>query len=152
MEHLEVCSYLSPERVLCIESAEKKELLDKLLEVICRDEKVVDHEELKRAIWVREKEMSTGIGEGIAIPHARTKAAKGFVVAFALVKQGMDFEAIDRRPVDIVFMIVANEDQDKKYIKLLSRLMLRMKNTRLVENLRSCNTAEELYKHLVETK
>lgn len=152
MEHLEVCAYLSPKRVLCVEHAEKKELMDMMLELICTSDKVVDPEELKKAVWSREKDMSTGIGEGIAIPHARTKAAQDFVVAFALVKQGMEFEAIDNRPVDIVFMIVATEDQDKKYIKLLSRLMLRMKNTHLVDNLRGCGTAEELYNYLVESK
>jgi fructose-specific phosphotransferase system IIA component len=152
MESLEICSYLRPERVLYLKTADKEQAIELLLDLICRDEKIIDPQKIRHAIWEREKSMSTGIGEGIAIPHARSKAATDFVVAFALVKEGLDFEALDGKPVNVIFMIVANDTQDKKYVRLLSRLMLRMKNTELITNLLSCKDSSELYKVLVESK
>ncbi|HCM14994.1 MAG TPA: PTS sugar transporter subunit IIA, partial [Candidatus Cloacimonas sp.] len=62
------------------------------------------------------------------------------------------FDAVDNKPVHLVFMIVANEHQDKKYIKLLSRLMLRMRKEQLIERLMQTNNAEDLYRILVESK
>ena len=152
MESLEICSYLRPERVLYLKTADKEQAIELLLDLICRDEKIIDPQKIRHAIWEREKSMSTGIGEGIAIPHARSKAATDFVVAFALVKEGLNFEALDGKPVNVIFMIVANDTQDKKYVRLLSRLMLRMKNTELITNLLSCKDSSELYKVLVESK
>ncbi len=152
MENLEICSYLKPERVLYLESTDKKQLINTMLKYVCEDSAVIDPVELSKALWIRENSISTGIGDGIAIPHCRTKAVSDFVVAFALIKSGLDYDAIDKKPVDIVFMIVANENQDKKYIKLLSRLMLRMKNTELVQSLRQCRTSEEIFRHLIESK
>ena len=152
MESLEICSYLRPERVLYLKTADKEQAIELLLDLICRDEKIIDPQKIRHAIWEREKSMSTGIGEGIAIPHARSKAATDFVVAFALVQEGLDFEALDGKPVNVIFMIVANDTQDKKYVRLLSRLMLRMKNTELITNLLSCKDSSELYKVLVESK
>ena len=152
MENLEICSYLKPDRVLYLDSADKKQLINTMLKYVCEDSSVIDPVELSNAVWARENSFSTGIGEGIAIPHARTKAVVDFVVAFAFIKSGLDFDAIDKKPVDIVFLIVANENQVKKYIKLLSRLMLRMKNSKLVQNLRQCKTPQEIYQQLVETK
>ncbi len=152
MESLEICSYLRPERVLYLKTADKEQAIELLLDLICRDEKIIDPQKIRHAIWEREKSMSTGIGEGIAIPHARSKAATDFVVAFALVREGLNFEALDGKPVNVIFMIVANDTQDKKYVRLLSRLMLRMKNTELITNLLSCKDSSELYKVLVESK
>lgn len=152
MESLEICSYLRPERVLYLKTADKEQVMELLVDLICRDEKIIDSRKIRHAIWEREKSMSTGIGEGIAIPHARSKAATDFVVAFALVKEGLNFEALDGKPVNVIFMIVANDTQDKKYVRLLSRLMLRMKNTELITNLLSCKDSSELYKVLVESK
>ncbi len=152
MESLEICSYLRPERVLYLDSADKKQAMEQLLELLCRDDSILDPQKVRQAIWDREKSMSTGIGEGIAIPHARSKAVTDFVVAFALVKNGLDFEAIDGKPVKVIFMIVANDTQDKKYVRLLSRLMLRMKNTELIDQLLNCRDASELYRVLVESK
>jgi mannitol/fructose-specific phosphotransferase system IIA component (Ntr-type) len=75
-----------------------------------------------------------------------------FVVAFARVRAGVEYESPDQKPVKLVFMIVANESQDKMYIKLLSRLMLRMRSSELVQNLLDAEGPAGLYQVLVETK
>ncbi|MCB5276394.1 MAG: PTS sugar transporter subunit IIA [Candidatus Cloacimonadaceae bacterium] len=149
---LEVCSYLSPERVLSLQEGEKQEVLELLADLIAEDPLVKDPIEMKKAIMAREKVMSTGIGNYVAIPHARCAGVDDFVVAFARIEVGMEFDSVDKKPVHLVFMIVANEHQDKKYIKLLSRLMLRMRKEQLIERLMQTNNAEDLYRILVESK
>jgi fructose-specific phosphotransferase system IIA component len=151
-EAIEVCSFLKPERVLVLKEGQKHQVLNELTDLIAQDPKIRDAEAMKKAIFDREKTMSTSIGDGVAIPHARTAAADDFVVAFAKIQNGVDFDAIDGKPVQLIFMIVANEHQDKKYIKVLSRLMLRMKKNQLIERLMACDNAEELFRVLVESK
>jgi fructose-specific phosphotransferase system IIA component len=152
MDKLEVCAYLSPERVLDLPPTDKQQLLEKLADLVVAAPGVRDPEAVKKALFAREKTMSTGIGEGIAIPHARTASVDDFVVAFARVKAGVEYESPDQKPVKLVFMIVANESQDKMYIKLLSRLMLRMRSSELVQNLLDAEGPAGLYRVLVETK
>jgi len=149
---LEVSSYIKPERVITLPKADKQQVIDRLIELLALDPVVLDKELMKQAIWAREKQLSTGIGEGIAIPHARTEAVSDFAVALARIESGVEFDAMDAKPVHLVFMIVASDKQDKTYIKLLSRLMLRMKNTELVRQLMLAKDTEELFRILVETR
>lgn len=149
---LEVSTYIKPERVITIKNADKKQVIDRLIELIALDPAVIDKQRMQQAIWDREKLLSTDIGEGIAIPHARTDAVKDFIVAMARIEAGIDYSSADAKPVQLVFMIVAGRSQDKAYIKLLSRLLLRMKNTELVKQLLQANDSGELYRILVETK
>ncbi|MCB5279125.1 MAG: PTS sugar transporter subunit IIA [Candidatus Cloacimonetes bacterium] len=151
-DNLEVCSYLTPERVLCLDSSSKQDILSKMADLIGQDPSVKDATTMKKAIFMREKTMSTGIGEGVAIPHARTTAVEDFVIAFAKINEGIEFDAVDGKPVYLIFMIVANNNQDKKYVKLLSRLMLRMRKHQLVEKLMQATNPKEIYEILVESK
>ncbi len=149
---LEVSTYIKPERVISLASADKKQVIDLLADLLATDPVVKNGEQMKKAVWEREKQLSTGIGDGVAIPHARTNAVSDFAVALARIEAGVDFGAVDNKPVHLVFMIVASDTQDKTYIKLLSRLMLRMKNTELVEKLLKAKGENELYQILVETR
>lgn len=152
MDKLEISSFITPERVLDLPSTDKQQLLEQLAELLAAAPAVKDPQAMKKAVFAREKTMSTGIGDGIAIPHARTAAVEDFVVAFARIKAGVEYESPDQKPVRLVFMIVANESQDKTYIKLLSRLMLRMRSCELNEDLLAAEGPAELYRVLVETK
>ncbi|MCK9556850.1 MAG: PTS sugar transporter subunit IIA [Candidatus Cloacimonetes bacterium] len=151
-ESLEICSFLSRKRVLCIQTGKKQDVLEMLVDLVVQDPLVNDPVEVRKAIFAREKVMSTGIGNHVAIPHARCAGVEDFVIAFAKIEEGMDFDSVDQKPVYLVFMIVANEHQDKEYIKLLSRLMLRMRNEQLLERLKQSNDADELYRIMVESK
>jgi len=152
LDKLEISSFISPSLVLDLAPLDKSVLLEKMADLIGKNTKVKDPAAMKKAIFLREKTMTTGIGEGIAIPHARTADVEDFVIAFARIKQGMDFEALDNKPVHLVFMIVANVNQDKKYIKLLSRLVLRLKSSSLIEQLMAAEDTDGLYRVLVDTK
>ena len=96
--------------------------------------------------------MSTGIGYGIAIPHARHKTVTDFVMVMGRKKEGLEYESIDDKPVKLIIMIGASDNQDKDYIKLLSRLMLRLKNKDFVKNILNADNSKEIYSLIKETK
>ncbi|MDD2227853.1 MAG: PTS sugar transporter subunit IIA [Candidatus Cloacimonetes bacterium] len=152
LSNLEISHFISKDCVLDLPPMDKWQLLDKMAELIGRNPNVKDPDSVKKAIIKREITMSTGIGESVAIPHARIADVDDFVIAFARIREGIEFEAIDGKPVNLVFMIVANETQDKMYIKLLSKLMLRMKSSQLIEQLMAASNTQELYQILVDTK
>ena len=95
--------------------------------------------------------MSTGIGYEIAIPHARHKTVKDFVIAIGRKKEGLPYESIDDKPVKLIFMIGASDKQDKDYIRLLSRLVLRLKNPDFLEKVLKAQDPSEIYQ-LIKTQ
>ena len=148
----ELSQFISRERIMDIDSIAKDDLLNKMADLISLDAKVIDSVQMKKAIFEREKSLSTGIGNSIAIPHARTDAVKDFIVCFARIKNGVEYEALDQIPVNLVFMIVAPASEDKMYIKLLSRLVLRMKNDDFVQSLLDADSQERIFSLICETK
>jgi len=152
LQALELSSFLTPDRTLDLGSYNKDELLETMLSVIVKDPAVHNSELVCKAVIDREHKGCTGIGQGIAIPHARCECIDDFVVAFARVKEGLDYGSDDGLPVKLVFMIVASVHQDSQYIKLLSRLMLRLRNTEFVDKLMSAEDTKTMYKLLRETR
>ena len=103
-------------------SDDKKEIINELIDLHKEDKNVNDLEIVRTAIHEREKEMSTGIGKGFAIPHGKTNAVKDVIVSFGKTTRGIDYEALDGNPVHLVFLLVGKVDLVSKYIKLLSRI------------------------------
>ncbi|OQX71820.1 MAG: hypothetical protein B6D62_01400 [Candidatus Cloacimonas sp. 4484_275] len=132
---LKISELLNKDYIIDIRSDNKEGALKELLDVICKNERITDCKTFSREIFNREKLMSTGIGYGIAIPHARHKTVKDFVIALGRKKEGLEYESIDDKPVKLIFMIGASDKQDKDYIRVLSRLMLRLKNPDFVKKL-----------------
>jgi fructose-specific phosphotransferase system IIA component len=147
---IEVMDYLDVSRIVDLDVSSKKEALSQLIEVISASEEITDPDVFAKAIFAREKLMSTGIGYHIAIPHARDKSVKDFVIAVGRCKQGLEYESIDDQPVNLIFMIGASDKQDKDYIKLLSKLMLRLKKDDLLKRILKAETAEEIYQILLK--
>lgn len=151
MKNIEVYNYLSPERIIDVQADTKEGALQELVEVICTSPKISDQETFSKNIFAREKLMSTGIGYGIAIPHIRDDSISDFVIALGRKKEGLEYEAVDRKPVRLIFMIGGNKSQKKDYIRLLSRLTLRLKNKEFKHNLLTAETPEEIYQ-TIKTK
>lgn len=152
VQAIELSHYLSPTRVLDLVPSSKDDLFEVLLSVLVQDHAVHDPEAVRKAIFARERESVTAVGHGIAIPHARCACVDDFVVAFARVKSGMDYGSDDGEAVKIVFMIVASDRQDKEYIKLLSRLMLRLRNPGFIDELLQAADSESMYKLLKSSR
>lgn len=101
-------------------------------------------------LWEREKLSSTGVGHGIAIPHARMAKLERIVGVFAHLDGAVDFESIDEAPVDLVFTLLTPMDAGADHLKALARVSRLMRNAAFCEKLRAANDRAELYALLTE--
>ena len=118
-----------------------QELIDRLIETkrIAKGKKIFD------AVLEREKIMTTGVGNGIAIPHCKHPDSPDFAVCLGVQSKGVDFQSIDKNPVKIIFLLVGPENNPGLHIKLLSRISRLMSNEELRQQLLSCETDHEAY-------
>ncbi|WP_435002828.1 PTS fructose transporter subunit IIABC [Bacillus atrophaeus] len=107
---------------LNIESKEKENVIDEMVTVLDQAGKLNDRAAYKEAILNRESQSSTGIGEGIAIPHAKTASVINPAIAFGRSKEGVDYESLDAQPAHLIFMIAATEGANNTHLEALSRL------------------------------
>jgi len=136
---------LTSQQVVMLEESSKEAALERLVEVLASSDKVHDKPELLQAIRGRELIMSTGIGFGIAVPHAKIKSVDDVVMAVGVSKRGIDFGSLDDKPVHIVVMIAAGADQQDQYIRTLARVMMVLKNPKTREKLIAARSPEEVY-------
>ncbi|MEX0721740.1 MAG: PTS sugar transporter subunit IIA [Balneolaceae bacterium] len=123
----------------------KKELINSLVDTL--KEKVGGKEqleEIRKAVFEREKIMSTGVGKGLAIPHAKSKIVQENLAAFALLKEPLNFDSIDNEPVRLVFLLVGPQSNNSQHIKLLSRVSRLMNSASFREKILNCNTGDEI--------
>ena len=147
-----ISNIVNETRIIDIQSNDKKGALNELLEIICKDELITDPKTFSKEIFKRENLMSTGIGYCIAIPHARHKTVKDFVMAIGRKCEGLEYGSIDDKPVKLIFMIGASDKQDKDYIKVLSRLVLRLKNKEFVDKMLSVEKPKDIYELIKHQK
>ena len=105
-----------------ISATTKDKALVELCDMVVDDASVIDPRGFLNAILEREKVMSTGIGMGVAIPHAKTSSIKDFVIAFGRCKKGIDFESLDGLPVTIIILIGAPENKRKEFLNLIAHI------------------------------
>jgi PTS system fructose-specific IIC component len=106
----------------------KNEVINAIIDLAATQDRVLDKEKVRAAIFEREKIMSTGVGAGFAIPHAKSDAVSDIVAAFAVTAQPIDYQSLDDQPVRIVFLLVGRENMVGPHIKLLSRISRLMNN------------------------
>ncbi|MDP8202797.1 MAG: PTS sugar transporter subunit IIA [Candidatus Tenebribacter burtonii] len=147
-----ISNMVDSSRIIDIQSNDKKGALKELLEIICEDELITNPKIFSKEIFKREQLMSTGIGYGIAIPHARHKTVKDFVMAIGRKREGLEYGSIDDKPVKLIFMIGASDKQDKDYIRVLSRLVLRLKNKEFVDKMLSVEKPKDIYELIKQQK
>lgn len=107
---------------LGMEANDKTSALTALVDVLANSTRVRDLTEVRRVILEREKLMSTGIGQGIALPHGKTSGVESSVAALATLANPVDFDSIDDKPVSIVLMLVGTEGNVGMHLRLLSRI------------------------------
>ena len=122
----------------------KQEIIDEMVEILYQGGKLNDKEEYKKAILAREAQSSTGLEEGIAIPHAKTSAVKIPSIAFGLSKNGVDYESLDGEPSKLFFMIAAPANASNTHIEILSKLTTMLLDDEIREKLLEVKTPEEV--------
>ncbi len=122
---------LTPQNILMdVQSVPKKEMITHLVEHLPYETiSETTQKDIVDALLKREAIESTGIGNGIAIPHARLKTLQQFSIILGLSKNGFDFDAIDKKPVHIVFLVLSQEEQKVLYIRILARLARLLHNS-----------------------
>ena len=124
----------------------KEEIINELIDLFKNDPRVEDIEKVRSAVLDREKVMSTGVGKGFAIPHGKTNAVKEIVGAFGRIKDGIDYDALDGNPVNLVFLLVGKDNLISTHIKLLSRISRLMNKDDFRHRLKEANSADEIVK------
>ena len=122
----------------------KKEIIDALVEIVSQSSKVLDKEKVRTAIFEREKIMSTGVGNGFAVPHGKTDAVVDIVAAFGVTAEPIEYESIDEKPVRLVFLLVAKDNLVGPHIKLLSRISRLMNKEDFRNKLLETKTQQEI--------
>ena len=121
----------------------KNEALDQIVDLMVKSEKINDKEAYIKQVYAREEESTTGIGEGIAIPHGKCDAVTKPGLAAMVVKDGVDFDSLDGEPVTLMFLIAAPNTEDNIHLDVLSKLSVLLMNEEFTEALRNAETVEE---------
>lgn len=129
---------------LDLESKDKAGVIAELVDVLVQADRVRDRNTVLQAVLDREKMMSTGIGKGVAIPHARTPATDGVLLAFGRCPRGIKFEAVDARLVDLVFLLISPKISPTESVRTLGKIARLMDDERIREALRKAATPQEV--------
>jgi nitrogen PTS system EIIA component len=148
---MKILDFLKEEWVIPdLQGADKMSVLRELSGVLMKPCQVSSHEELLRVLGEREKLESTGIGEGIAIPHGRLKKLDTFYIAFGRSIKGVDFDSIDRKPSFLFFLVMAPENSAVNNLKLLGRIVTLLKDSSFKKRLMEASTRKDLFRHISE--
>lgn len=123
----------------------KDEALDAMVALMAKSGKINDVEKYRKGVYAREEEGTTGIGEGIAIPHCKSDAVSKPSLAAMVIKDGVDFEALDGEKVNLIFLIAAPNTEDNVHLDVLSKLSVLLMDESFTNGLRNAKTVEEFF-------
>jgi mannitol/fructose-specific phosphotransferase system IIA component (Ntr-type) len=144
---------LTPERIrIPLVSTTKDEILSELVEVVGESTSTRNLDEILRAVREREEVLSTGIGSGVAIPHGKTAAINELALVAGVQPEGIDFEALDGRPVNLFFLLVGPEAAAGQHVKALSRISRLLRRDSFRIRLTEATTPDEFYSIIAEAE
>ena len=134
-----------------LKSGDKKGVLEELSEVISEHDFSVDRRTLVKVLVERERLGSTGIGDGVAIPHGKLDSIRHPIVSFGRSIEGLDFDSMDGQPVYLFFLLVAPENSSGYHLQILAKLAKILKNSAFRKKLMEVETREGLYETIIRT-
>lgn len=144
---MKIMDFLNPEAVSAdLKATTKKDIIKELVELLAKAGEVKNNDELVKILMSRETLGSTGIGQGVGIPHGKSPNIKKLTAAFGLSKQGVNFESLDGEPTHIFFLLVASEDSAGPHLKALARISRILKDKYFRETLLKANDEKEIIK------
>lgn len=148
---MKIVDFLSHEAVTVDLAAQTKEdIIKELVQLLYKTKKIKDVAHIVKILMEREELGSTGIGQGIAIPHGKSDTIKNIVAAFGISKKGIDFEALDGEPVNLIFLLVAPIDSAGAHLKALAKISRLLKDKFFRQALRESKDAKEVMKIIKE--
>ena len=139
-----VTDYTGLKYIKNIDSSDKFEAIEELARVFDGSGLCDDIDSLVNALKEREGIMSTGIGAGIAIPHAKIPGVKEMAFAIGISEKGIDFDSMDGHAVNLIILVIAGEKQHKDYLRLLSNIMAILKKEPIKEKIIKASNSEEI--------
>lgn len=133
-----------------LEAGSKRNVLEELVSVFTLKYPSIDTSEFLQVLLEREKLGSTGIGEGVAIPHGKVKGFDKLIVSFGRSKKGVDFNSTDSQAVNLFFLLIAPESSTGGHLKALAQISRLLKDQKTRESLRNAETREEIYRIISE--
>jgi PTS system nitrogen regulatory IIA component len=142
---MNISSLLSPTTVLCLHnSTSKKRILEDISEHLGGQFPSINANTIFSALISREKLGSTGIGNGIAIPHCRIPDCNHIIAMLITLEKSIDFDAIDSQPVDVIFVLLVPEDDNDNHLKTLAKVAETFSDEKTLSNVRHATSNEEL--------
>lgn len=142
---------ITPERVACnVDASSKKRALEELSELISKNQDRVTSSNVFDSLLARERLGGTGVGYGVAIPHGRLKNSAHTIGAFIKLNSGVDFDAADNQPVDLLFALLVPEDSTEEHLQILALLAAMFNDDAFCEKLRNTSSPEELHKLMMD--
>ncbi|WP_337798837.1 fructose-specific PTS transporter subunit EIIC [Acidaminococcus timonensis] len=126
-------------------AADKKDALEKLVALMVKQGNIADAEEYKKKVFARDEDGSTGVGEGVAIPHAKTAAVTRPGLAFMRCRDGVEFDSLDGQPAKLFFLIAAPDTRDNVHLDVLSRLSTLLMDPDFIDGLMAVDSVDGLY-------
>ncbi|MFH1198697.1 MAG: PTS sugar transporter subunit IIA [Candidatus Omnitrophota bacterium] len=131
---------------LSLKGASKKEVLTELVELVAESNKLKDKKEFLKVVLERERLGSTGIGNGVAIPHAKSNVVKSFILAFGRAERGIDFGALDGEKTYLFFILASPREEVGRHLKVMSKISRLISDKFIVESLKRAKTSDEILK------
>lgn len=141
---IKISDYLDPRLVVFLEVDTRDEAIKILIDNIHATGKLQDKYAFYEAIIERERIVSTGIGMGTAIPHAKLTSYEEFFIAIGILRKGLDWNALDGSPVRIIFLIGGPDDKQTEYLQILSKLTQSIKDDQLRKKMLTLNSPEDI--------
>ncbi|HSW86670.1 MAG TPA: PTS sugar transporter subunit IIA [Rhabdochlamydiaceae bacterium] len=143
-EIVAISNYLDDRLVSFLNVDNRNAVLEELVNVLDVAGKLLDKQSFYKAILEREKIVSTGIGMGVAIPHAKLEGYEDFFIAIGIQKKGIEWNALDGQPVKVIFMIGGPENKQTEYLKILSHLTIAIKDEERRKKLLKATASDEV--------
>jgi nitrogen PTS system EIIA component len=149
---MEISDFLSPDRVILdVRSRDKVQLIGEIARIFARLVPQLAPQAVQAALLAREQLGSTGLGNGFALPHARIEGLKSYLGLFMRLAKPIEFDAIDEKPVRLVFVLLIPTDTTMPHVAALAAISRRFRESALPTNLRSCKTPVEAFEFLTNS-
>jgi len=134
-----------------LKASDKKSVLEELAEVISNHEPSINKKDIVKVLMERERLGTTGIGDGVAIPHGKLNGVRQPLISFGRSKKGMDFDAMDGQPAYLFFLLIAPENSSGIHLEILARIAKILKNSAFRKKLMESGTREECYQTIIQS-
>lgn len=142
---IKITNYLEKERInLDLKSKTKTDVIKELMKTMSNSDKINSSEKALSGLFSREEIGTTGIGKGVAIPHAKTDAVSDLVVGFGISKEGINYGSMDEEPVKIFFIFLSPLDGNQEYLKILARISRLIREEKFRNSLLAADTPEKV--------